>query len=1482
MPTLSEINFESALNSLSPEVVADLSRRAAAGETFSREQIMDMESGESGVLDSVMDSTFGFLGDIYDRFGSTRPKVQATYESDRDFWRGKEVEDEGPNETTGRGILREAPSALTGLGVNVGSVMAGGKYLPKLLGKAGRHAPGPAKLFGYALGGYLGEYGTTAYGVGRRKLPLAALGPAAQADYFKNYLEQIVGTRDSERYSGPRTHQELPGVPQDLGTAMDWNIDDPLMAAGIGLGAKMGAKGGKVALEKGLDLTAPTAARATSPAAEEMGKLPTVGEVEGALAADPKYREMVGKKIVSWFSGTGTLEAGLPGAKPVRAVEFDEAKIVAYNKAHGTNFSPSSVLDDQAIKDLKKADPDLFHASPECKLFSGPRSEATALPRGCKDLDFLNAIIRAIKEARPKNISIENVPGYKTKFEGKYFKELTKALDDGGYRWRDDIVNAKDLGASSSRKRLFIRATRVEGNIIPPPPPKVAEGDWWKAVIAKGQLRKAKVETADWHTLTKKGGTEPLVGIQAVERAIREKRVRGDQPIWYNGDGSNTRLPQVVNPGKAAPSLMAAPQKARILMPDAEYLPDNMKDLANNSIEVTGRMLARLQGLPGSFKIPKNFYKAKEVIGNGMHVLTTDALIRPLIAQTPLELLASKGGTAQLAVELGEALKVGHLDFVDGAKNFTPIDEGIMKTTGKGAGRGRIKGAIHRGLDNILNITQKIEGVGGDEFLRKSIVDTGLDGILVGGKRIGGQLSYEAAVAKSLKEFAEKAADADIFRYLELKDSPKTKGVKDLVFRESARSEAMSRRIVDAIQSVDLGDLGRVSDKGRVKLRQDLAEALKETPLRNAKGEIFRHKGKEVVFGGEKAVDLAAYMVEDFRANLVDINKIRVSMGNNAINFLPRYFPHMHKLNVMEDFFGSLIDVPDAVVKGFHKDLASGKSFSNYPWFGNILHRATKKEDYSRNIIEVFENYSRGAKKIIHNAIPAKVVRDRVKYLAKAGKLTDVQATIYNKWIDEGLLGKAGALDKWIQSAPLGIPMTAYHIKRLGDRFSRNILVGSTSFIINNIASLAQVVASAGVRNTVEATYLASPDLVMKTFAKDQAGAEALLKGTAFTGNRMGMDFALSHSKVMQQRMYTGYEEIGREALGRGKIYNAVSSLIDTADQFNVAVSFNANYMSAIKRGVPHEQAVKFADDMAYKNQAIYSAAYKPELLRSRYLGAIAPFQTWTNNLNSFVRNEIIGGRMGGRGSPGLRRAAGEVDKEFFDQLSPTDRLGVSIKFVGAAMAINGIMVSLGLPPSYNMGSVIPFEKQAEGLAETVFGTGYGRTDTLFIGKPIREIFFGLRELAYGDAEGLEENINDPEIRELIRSVLNLALPFGGTQVGRTAEGLADMYQGFMPVSSPAGGYTEAEFGSADNKSILPFDEDYMQAPLLGPKRATSYLEERYPDTGYYEPTDDNPVRSLLSMLEGLTTPQRVERQFERFEEEGGLSKLFPFMPGKD
>ena len=106
------------------------------------------------------------------------------------------------------------------------------------------------------------------------------------------------------------------------------------------------------------------------------------------------------------------------------------------------------------------------------------------------------------------------------------------------------------------------------------------------------------------------------------------------------------------------------------------------------------------------------------------------------------------------------------------------------------------------------------------------------------------------------------------------------------------------------------------------------------------------------------------------------------------------------------------------------------------------------------------------------------------------------------------------------------------------------------------------------------------------------------------------------------------------------------------------------------------------------------------------------------------------------------------------------------------------------------------------------------------------------------------------------------------------------MYQGFMPVPSPSGGYEEVPFGDAENRSIWPFEEDYMQSVLLGPRRSTSYLEERYPDTGWYEPKNPGSIQNVFSILEGLMVPQRIERQKERVGEDERLQRLFSFLPG--
>ena len=443
-----------------------------------------------------------------------------------------------------------------------------------------------------------------------------------------------------------------------------------------------------------------------------------------------------------------------------------------------------------------------------------------------------------------------------------------------------------------------------------------------------------------------------------------------------------------------------------------------------------------------------------------------------------------------------------------------------------------------------------------------------------------------------------------------------------------------------------------------------------------------------------------------------------------------------------------------------------------------------------------------------------------MKKLAEVGKLTPSQKQYFNNWIDFGLLGKAAKWEKAIyENIPYGVTKT---VQNMGTRLARNILIGSSSFVFNNIASLAQVAAANGVRNTLGAATGATKELIAKKFNIASKGNEALLQGATFSGSNLGQDFAEEFSKVYKNRQFTGYEHVGRNSLRAGSLTNIMSHVVDAADQFNVAVSFNSAYMSAVKRGVPHEQAVKFADNMAFKTQAVYSDVFKPAFLRNSFIGTVMPFQTWVNNLSQFVRKDIIGGKLAGQGMG----FGGRRSEDFFEELSRADKIGVAVKFAGSAVAINGMFNAMGLKSPYELSSMVP------GLDPMInafgSGSGYGRTNSLFIAGPMFDIIEGLGVLAVGtyDERDIEDMINDKEIREGVRSVANFAFRGGGTQYTRWAETAYDkLMQGFTPVSTGKRGYAEAR---------LRGTPDMIRAALLGPRATESYRQAKYGEGGRY------------------------------------------------
>ncbi|MBD2060725.1 DNA (cytosine-5-)-methyltransferase [Trichocoleus sp. FACHB-6] len=110
------------------------------------------------------------------------------------------------------------------------------------------------------------------------------------------------------------------------------------------------------------------------------------------------------------------------------------------------------------IKHSRIADADIITASSPCQPFSvqGKRLGAD------DERDCFPAVVRAIREIQPRFFAIENVPGLLScpfKFgwsSGSYFKILTGAIEQIGYRWEKLIISSGHFAAPFLRERLLL------------------------------------------------------------------------------------------------------------------------------------------------------------------------------------------------------------------------------------------------------------------------------------------------------------------------------------------------------------------------------------------------------------------------------------------------------------------------------------------------------------------------------------------------------------------------------------------------------------------------------------------------------------------------------------------------------------------------------------------------------------------------------------------------------------------------------------------------------------------------------------------------------------------------------------------------------------------------------------------------------------------------------------------------------------------
>ena len=332
-----------------------------------------------------------------------------------------------------------------------------------------------------------------------------------------------------------------------------------------------------------------------------------------------RVMDSMGKiNLSTFFSGGGLIEAGSKDvATPIKAVEFDKSVASVYRSNHGDHVEVGDVRD---VDIASMAGTEWFHASPVCKNYS---IASTGKAENDNDITTAKAVVDVVDRIQPPVVTIENVEQYKGT---EAFNMIIDALNRNGYNHQTGVYKTNDFSGSTMRKRLLIRASR--GFALPP--------------ITQNKLYKAKSWYEAVEDLIDDMPTGKLTEQQQAQfdrRGIDIAKI--DQPYLLQSGSKSS--PQPMN-GPAYTVMAGTGQAFRIVLPGGIVK------------VVTDRALARWQGLPDSYVLPKAHTLANKVVGNGVPTELTKYVLSP-VAEAYMKHKAKQATKVAMSEEPGMAFQ---------------------------------------------------------------------------------------------------------------------------------------------------------------------------------------------------------------------------------------------------------------------------------------------------------------------------------------------------------------------------------------------------------------------------------------------------------------------------------------------------------------------------------------------------------------------------------------------------------------------------------------------------------------------------------------------------------------------------------------------------------------------------------------------------------------------------------------------------------
>ena len=162
-------------------------------------------------------------------------------------------------------------------------------------------------------------------------------------------------------------------------------------------------------------------------------------------------KELQGLTFIDLFAGIGGFRLALEslGAKCVFSSEINPKSASTYEKNFGEKpFGDITVIDEKDIPEH-----DILCAGFPCQAFSASGKKlGFADTRGTLFFD----VARIVKAKQPKVVFMENVQFFMAHDNGKTLNVVKTTMEDLGYQFNVDVLNAVDYGVPQFRRRTYM------------------------------------------------------------------------------------------------------------------------------------------------------------------------------------------------------------------------------------------------------------------------------------------------------------------------------------------------------------------------------------------------------------------------------------------------------------------------------------------------------------------------------------------------------------------------------------------------------------------------------------------------------------------------------------------------------------------------------------------------------------------------------------------------------------------------------------------------------------------------------------------------------------------------------------------------------------------------------------------------------------------------------------------------------------------